>query len=59
MNHVYETATAHTQLKDKGKKLRRNMVRKKQETETERQKADTEGSGLPTKLGFKRDLMKR
>lgn len=40
MNHVYETATAHTQLKDKGKKLRRNMVREKQETETERQKED-------------------
>lgn len=38
MIHIYENATAHTWLKDKGKKLKQGHGMR--ETETERQKGD-------------------
>lgn len=45
MNHVYESATAHTQLKDKSKKVKARVWRERQ-TETEKQKPTWNVEGI-------------
>lgn len=45
MNHVYESATAHTQLKDKSKKVKAGVWRERQ-TETEKQKPTWDLEGI-------------
>lgn len=54
MNYIYQSATPHIQLKDKGGKLR-NMA--KERDIKMKKKKDTECNKLSRKQGFKSDDM--